>query len=360
MKKTLCVIAIVLCGILTTPGSAQAYGGEIAGTIGTIGTATVIGAESAYEASVIKRIGNRAGASTASGAKGICLEVIYSDMKNFVQNPTNRLKTSLSLSSVDPVADLITTNKTGEVVRLIQCKDGISVTQINKVIEQVSSGKYATVELVGTTEFASLYNKKATAQGISQFATDSGISTNTTTKIAHKALGIAPSETQVFKAVSRNSGIGAAAASCLSLAESIYRGDSFYATAGNLIEDTSISAVSVTLATIASSEMPAFLASLGAGAVTANVATAVVAIAIPVASGYVLYLLADECQLEENIADIMEDIAVSVTTTYHNVEEAVISYDIPSKAAIVWETMANASSNLKRTTCELVPVVLNS
>ena len=59
-------------------------------------------------------------------------------------------------------------------------------------------------------------------------------------------------------------------------------------------------------------------------------------------------------QLEENIADTMEDIATSVATTYHNVEDAVISYDIPSKAAIARDAITKASSNIKSTAWELV------
>lgn len=107
-----------------------------------------------------------------NGAKGISFEIIYSDIKNVFHNVKDGLKTKLSASSIDDLADLVTTNKSGEVVQHIQCKDGTSPAQIGKAIKQVSSGKYSSAELVGTKEFTAIYNEKAAAQGITQAATD--------------------------------------------------------------------------------------------------------------------------------------------------------------------------------------------
>ena len=347
MKKIMRVMVVVFCVTLTTLIPALACDVDAAGTIGAAGTAAVMGVENVYEASVIARMNGRAGASTANGAKGISFEIIYSDIKNTFHNIKNGLKTKLSTSSIDDLADLVTTNKSGEVVQLIQCKDGTSPAQIDKAIKQVSSGKYSSTELVGTKEFSALYNKKATAQGINQTATDSGISTQTTTRIANKALGIAPSGSQLLKSTLKNSGAAAAIAGCISLAESIYHGDDIYATTGNLVEDTSISAISVALATVASAELPALLTAVGASAVVANTAAAIVAFVVPVAGGYALYILADKCQFGEKIADALTDVTDAIAAAYHRVETAVVSYDIPSKAALAWESVSETGAEVK-------------
>ena len=313
MKKMMCGIAIFLTCLMASTVSAKAYDASSAGVVSTAGVATVIGIENAYEASVIARMSGRAGAATAGGAKGISFEIIYSDIKNVFGNLKNGYKTKLSASSIDSLADLVTVNKKGEVVQLVQCKDGTSVTQIGKVIEQASSGKYASAEIVGTKEFSYLYNKQAAAKGVAQRATDSGISTKTTTRVANKALGITPTGSQIFKSVAKNSAAAALVAGCISLAESVYRGDDVYIATGNVVEDAGISAVSIALATVSSAELPAILTAMGASAAVANAAASVVAIAVPVAGGYALYLLAEESQLAEKVASATEDVLSSIS-----------------------------------------------
>lgn len=326
MKKFTCVILVALCFMFKFQVSAEASSIETAGMVSAAGTATAMGVENLYEASVVARMNGRAGASTVNGAKGISFEIIYSDIKNVLDGFKGGMKTKLSASSIDDLADLVTTNKNGEIVQLIQCKDGTSTTQIDNVIKQVSSGKYASAELVGTKEFAEIYNEKAATKGITQKATNSGISTNTTSKVADKALGIAPAKNSVLKSTVKNSGIFAAMAGCISLAESVYRGDDIYTTTGSLVEDTSISTVSVALATVSSAELPAILTAMGVSAAAANTAAAVVAFIVPVAGGYALYVLADECQFEEKVADTMQDVVSVLSGTYEIAGEAVSNF----------------------------------
>ena len=347
MKKIVRIMACVLCTTLMIQIPAFASDLDSAGAIGTVGTVSAMGVENIYEASVIARMTGRAGASTVKGAKGISFEIIYSDIKNMFSNIKNGFKTKLSASSIDTVADLVTTNKSGEVVQLIQCKDGTSPAQIKNVIEEVSAGKYSSTELVGTKEFAALYNEKAAANGVTQTATNSGVSTKTTSKVANKALGIAPSGTQLLKATAKNSGISAAISGCISLAESVFRGDDVYTAAGNMVEDASISAVSIALATVTSAELPAILTALGASAAVANAGAAVVAFAIPVAGGYALYILADKFHFGEKVADALESMVTSIKSTYHNVEAKVISFDIPEKCSTAWAAVADAGEAVK-------------
>ena len=347
MKKFVRIMCAVLCATLLIQIPAFASSAGVAGAAGTVGAASVMGIEEIYEASVVARMTGRAGAATANGAKGISFEIIYSDIKNFFCNFKTGFKTKLSPSSTDPVADLITVNKSGEIIQSIQCKDGTSVTQVNEVIKQVSSGKYSSTELVGTKEFASLYNEKAAAKGVTQTAKNSGVSTKTTTKVANKALGVAPSGVQIFKTAAKNGGIAAAVTGSIALAESIFRGDDVYTAVGNVVEDASISAVSITLATVASAELPVILTALGASATVASVGAAVVSFMIPVAGGYALYILADKTDFGEKVADTMENIVDAICEAYHNVEEKMIRFDLSGKAASAWDAVVEAGVNAK-------------
>lgn len=349
MKKIVRIWASAIVATLMVQIPAFASDLGAAGATGTVGALSAIGVENIYEASVVARMTGRAGASTVNGAKGISFEIIYSDIKNIFFNAKNGLKTKLSPSSIDPVADLVTTNKTGEIVQLIQCKDGTSPTHIKNVVDQVSAGKYSSAELVGTKEFASLYNESATANGVTQTATNSGVSTKTTSKVANKALGIAPSVGQLLKTTAKNAGIAAAITGCISLAESIYRGDDVYTATGNVVEDASISAVSIGLATVASAEIPAVLAALGASATVASAGAAVVAFIVPVAGGYALYILADKVHFGEKVADTMESIVASITSTYRNIEAKVISFDIPGKASTACAVVLDTGAIVKDT-----------
>lgn len=350
MKKALCVMTILLLGILAAPCSAQAYDEDSAETAGSVGTAVVMGVENAYETSVVGRIQGRAGAATITGAKGICFEVIYSDLRNIaniLENPGEGLRTRLSLSSTDPEADLITTNKLGEIVRWYQCKDGESPAQVSTVIKQIKSGKYDSVRIVGTRELATLCREKAVAEGISLPMIDSGVSTNTTAKIANKALGIVPSRAQVFSVASKNSAVGVVVGSCLSIGESIYQGNTVCEAAGNLVEDGAVSAAATVLATVAEAELPALLASCGMSAVAASAATTVAVVVVPIVGGFVFDYLADEYQLEEAVIVAMEDVAAAASVAYQDADTIIVQLDIPGKVNAAWESLSKAGSNIQ-------------
>lgn len=192
----------------------------------------------AYEASVISEMAGRAGSSTVQGAKGIAFEIIYKDLKNLenficVFKPTERF--ALSLSSTDEVADLIVTNKDASVIRLIQCKDGTSVSQIRKILQQVMDGKYADASLVGTKECAAEFNRLAAAKGIDAKMIDSGISTELTKKIAEKAVG--GKIATLVKSASKSAKAGGVLCGAVSAIASVINGDTVPQTVGNVSID---------------------------------------------------------------------------------------------------------------------------
>lgn len=347
MKKTTRIAAIVICMILMLQIPAFAANGGNASVAGTAAVATALLVEDMYESSVIVRMADRAGASTATGAKGIAFEVICSDIQNIFCNLKAGLKTTLSKNSADAVADLVTTNKKGDVIQLIQCKDGTSKSQVEKVINQVRSGKYADAKLIGTKEFTASFNEKVAKEGLSQFCTDSKVSTKLTSKIADKALGIKPSVAQTFNSIAKPTGITAAIAATVSLAESMYRGDDVYTATGSVVEDTTVSAVSVAIAAVTSAELPAILTAIGASAAIANVAAGIVAFVIPVAGGYALYILADECQFEERVADVLEETVTVLSSVYANIEAKIIDFDIPQRTSGALTIVKDTSAEVK-------------
>lgn len=179
-----------------------------------------------YEACVISQMAGRAGASTRSGAHGIAFEVLYKDMnnlKNFICILKPKERISLSSSSTDNFADLVVTDANNDVVRLIQCKDVTDPSGVKKVLDSVIEGKYNGAELVGTKEGAALFNKKAADMGVDALMIDSGISNETTKKIAEKALG-APIKS-ILEKISASALTGGVFGGAISLIESILNED---------------------------------------------------------------------------------------------------------------------------------------
>lgn len=283
-----------------------------------VATATVVGAQTikeVYDGSVIARISGRAGASTAKGAKGVVFEVVYSDVKNWFHNLFNGAKTVLSKSSVDPVADLVTYNKAGEVVELIQCKAGTSESQISSIFKQISNGKYSEVNLVTTSETAALYNAKAAEANI-LLAEDSRISERFIERIANKYLGVT-SLSSSLKNAGKTSGFSAAFAAILSLAESLYHGEDFDHIVGNVGIDSTVAATTVGIGTLSAEGMAALLTALGATSTIVTASTVVVGVVVPCAAGYGLYILVEETDAKEKLADTFNSLRGKASDKAH-------------------------------------------
>ncbi len=210
----------ILCNTLPAHASDPDIVSE---TVSVISEAVVEG----YEASVIAQMHGRAGAHTANGAKGIAFEILYKDMNNLKDflcffKPSTPIK--LSASSTDPIADLIVTDAQNKGIALIQCKDGTSTSYISKILQQVTSGKYSKAKLVGTKECAEAFNKLAEQKGVSVKMINSGLSTQTTQKIAEKALG--GSIKQLTKTVAASSISGGAFCGAIAAIDSVIKGES--------------------------------------------------------------------------------------------------------------------------------------
>ena len=74
-----------------------------------------------------------------------------------------------------------------------------------------------------------------------------------------------------------------------------------------------------------------------------------VAFIVPVAGGYALYILADKVHFGEKVADTMESIVASITSTYRNIEAKVISFDIPGKASTACAVALDTGAIVKDT-----------
>jgi hypothetical protein len=93
--------------------------------------------------------------------------------------------TDFSLSKNDAVTDLVTKNLKGTIIKNWQVKD-VSPQNVGKIARQVSSGKYASTELIGSSETAEAYNKIAEAKNLPKM-TDSKISSDTTRNLAQRS-----------------------------------------------------------------------------------------------------------------------------------------------------------------------------
>lgn len=150
--------------------------GALAGTV----------AKEAYEAHVAIDALNRAG--HCPQLKGHVHEIMFCD--KFNANPINILRgqhAELSASATDTVRDVVI-KKAGEIIDSAQLKDTVSSSGVRKTVSQIQSGKYSQTTVIGTEETV-----QKVAGKVAQKVTSSGISTETTSRIANKALGKIPS-----------------------------------------------------------------------------------------------------------------------------------------------------------------------
>jgi hypothetical protein len=149
----------------------------------------------AYEGKVAMEALRRAGQN--KNLHGIVHEVLFKDLFN--ANPRNVLTGTKAVltKSQTAIRDDILIKKGSAIVKRLQLKD--TAKSINSTVKQVKSGHYARTNLVGTKETTAAFKKavanKASKGGVkvTQQMKSSGISSNTTTNIAGKALGKMPS-----------------------------------------------------------------------------------------------------------------------------------------------------------------------
>ncbi len=144
---------------------------------------TAIVIKEGYEAKVIYEAVKRAGKNPH--LKGHIHEILVKDginynLKNIISGKTAQIVKSPTAKTVD-----IIVKQNGKIIERLQLKD--TPNSINSVIKQIKSGHYNSAKIVATDETAKELIKRAGQQGINKTIKSSGISTETTTRLAQKA-----------------------------------------------------------------------------------------------------------------------------------------------------------------------------
>lgn len=142
-----------------------------------------IAIKTAYEGTVINRAMARAGQNPH--LKGHIHEVLVKDYKN-VTNLLNGNHTELTKSTTAKTVDLVTKNG-GKIVERLQLKDTLSDSGVRDTVKRVLDGQYQSAKLVGTEETTKAVNAALEKAGATKRMTSSGISSNTTTRLAQQA-----------------------------------------------------------------------------------------------------------------------------------------------------------------------------
>lgn len=160
-------------------------------------------AREGYEAATALRALNRAG--RCPQLKGHVHEIMFCDKFNV--NPSNIMQgnhAALTKSATAKMKDVVIT-RGGKVIGHAQLKDTISNSGVRKTIEQINGGHYGQTAVYGTEETVAKIAGKVT-----QKVHSSGISSETTSRIAQKALGAMPSAS-ALASVARSGGVVGAA-----------------------------------------------------------------------------------------------------------------------------------------------------
>lgn len=249
----------------------------------------VVGKEG-YEAITGARALARAG--KCSQLKGVVHEIMFCDKYN--ATPTNLLQgnhAALTHSTTARMKDVVMTNN-GRVVGHAQLKDTVSPSGIRKTIEQINGGHYGKTSVIGTEETV-----ERIAGKVSQPVRSSGISSETTSRIADKALGRMPTASALSSAVKSGGMAGAVVGGAIEAVSSVKDvldgkkdvGDAVIDVGGAAVKGGITGAISAGAGTTAAGLTGAAvtsLASTGVGAAITGTAVGAAAVAAaPIAAG---------------------------------------------------------------------------
>lgn len=301
MKKIGALILVLSIGFSTLCTPAKAVSIDTAVT--SVSSAIQAGLEG-YDISVLQRMDGRAGASTVTGSKGIAFEIKLMDKMNYWDSLFKDMVTSLEESSTNTVSDLVSKNKAGDVVDLIQCKAATSKPGINQIVNQVSEGRYENARLVGTSECAKAFNLKAANDGLAVTMEDSGISAKSVEQTAERFLNRGARVSQALGAATKAGAVAAVVKGGMAAIESVRRGDNPNELIGHIMTEAPKGMITgaaacmagdgvVLLFTVAGVSNPVIL-------VIGGVATSIMA-AIPIEIG--LDNLADKFNVESTLTE---------------------------------------------------------
>ncbi|MBQ7630704.1 MAG: hypothetical protein IJS81_10925 [Selenomonadaceae bacterium] len=250
-----------------------------------------VAAKEGYEASVALRALDRAG--HCPQLKGHVHELMFCDKYN--ANPMNIIQgnsASLTKATTAQMKDVVMTQN-GRVVGHAQLKDTISSSGLRKTAEQIRSGHYSKTSVFGTEETAAKLAGK-----VPQKIHSSGISSNTTSRIANKALGRMPTMGALGAAARSGGMVGAAVGAGIETISSIGDvidgkkdvGDAIIDVGGAAVKGgitgAGSSAAGVAAAGVAGTAVSSFVAT-GVGSAVAGTAIGAAAVAAaPVAIGF--------------------------------------------------------------------------
>lgn len=168
-------------------------------------------ARSAYEGKVGIEAALRSGGKNPQ-LKGVVHEVLYRD--SVTLSPENLLSGTKGIlsKSATAVRDDVLTMNAGSVVGRAQLKD--TMAGISKTVKQVSAGKYAGTNLMGTKETVAAYNQAVqrlaeSGEQVTQRMTSTGISSADTTRIAAQTIGGSLKAATVAETALTSGGAGA-------------------------------------------------------------------------------------------------------------------------------------------------------
>jgi hypothetical protein len=172
-------------------------------------------AKEAYECKVAVESLDRAG--KCNQLKGVVHEVLVKDKMNAnIGNLCKGKITHLTKSNTAQVNDLITMQG-NKVVGRYQLKDVVSPSGVSKTVKQINSGKYGKTSILGTEETVAKLAGKT-----KQKVHSSGISSDTTSRIANKALGKMPNMNALHAAGKAGGVAGAAVSAGVETVTSLY------------------------------------------------------------------------------------------------------------------------------------------
>lgn len=172
-----------------------------------------------YEAGVAIRALNRAG--QCPQLKGHVHEIMFCDRYNL--DPVNLIKgnhAQLTKSNTAIMKDIIGMDSNGKVIMHAQLKDTVSASGAAKTAKQILSKHYSKTKVYGTEETVGKVAKKIAGK-TNQQINSSGISSETTRRVADKALGNMPTAATLGTAAKAGGVAGAAVGAGLEAVSSI-------------------------------------------------------------------------------------------------------------------------------------------
>ncbi len=336
MKKIISSVVIVLTAVVMNCMVAFAADPSVMAVPEAVGVAGAL-----YDFFVTTEMAGRSGL-TQTGAKGIALEAEAMNKMNF-QSLFQGVSTQMSESAIDPAYDLITTAKDGSMVKGIQCKAGVSDTNVTETVKRIVDGYYPEgTEFLGTTESSELVNKALEDAGSDIRMKDSGISDKRVNDLANKALGNPTSAAKMLSNAGKSSAIFAVFNMGVAGLESYMNGDSASETVSNVTISGAEGALAGALTSLAADGAANMMIMVGAGSVATGIVPIVVGVEKTLVVMYVLDDVVEENNLKAVVADAAAKAGVAIKKTAITAKDKTV--ELATKAG---EGISTAASSVK-------------